>query len=227
MKRLATTLILLTVGAAGALLVSNGTADAGSTQPTQRVREVNVDPHGYIRVHEEGTPEVSLTGSPRVGLDPTLGNVVKVDPNQNTVKVDQTGSGPLHTQAADNPAFTAVVQQVGVDMPAGSQGDAVVYTVPAHNDLVIEQVSVQALMPAGQHLGIAGIIAGPAGSEADFYVPLIHLAVASGQDEAVGDIQTRIYAGAGTEVECFTARDNTAGDTGATCSISGYLVPVK
>ena len=229
MKRLAITLGLLALGATAGMLFSVGSAGAGQPQTTQLVREQNVDARGNIKVEEQGTPQVSLTGSPRVGLDPTLGNTVKVDPNSNTVQVDQSASGPLDTRAADNPAFSPVVAAMTLHLPEGHFDDQeVVYSVPAHEELVIEQASFLTIDLAAGDSTMADITVRGGGAGGLFVIPTV--AEGNGPSlgtPSVGESQTRIYADPGTLVLCAIARTDYSTSASSNCSISGYLVPVK
>jgi hypothetical protein len=211
-RRQAPMLAMLAASAATAMLVSIGTAGAGQPSPVQLVREQNVDAQGNIKVSEQGTPQVSLTGDPRVGLDPNLGNTVKIDSNANTVKIDTAGSGPIQTQAADNPAFTPVV----VTTPVGSAVNTL-YTVPPHEVLVIQEFSAETISPLYPDPGLRYVYLNTPSKFA--------LALTSPASDriSIGSMQTTIYVQPGADVTCSLL---TNPDDGF-CSISGYLVPVK
>lgn len=230
MKRLICVALLATCAAAAALF-SVGTAGAGAPSPVQRVMEQNVDSQGNIKVHEQGTSQVSLTGSPRVGLDPTLGNTVKFDPNANTVKIDAVGSGPIETQAADNPAQSPVERRGDLQFPDGFNGNGEsidLYTVPSGYELVIEQISVRAGLQSGQQAYAFLYVDSGSGPVIPWTVPLTTVDLASdGTAASAGDIQTRIYADPGSDVSCQVLRSPSSGIANVGCSISGYLVRLK
>jgi len=196
-------------------------------QGTANVAEQNLDANGNIKVHEQGTANVNVTNTPSVGLAAS-GNTVQISPNANTVKIDSAGSGPIQTQAADNPAFSPIEAQAFFRFDSFFTG-AGVYTVPAHKELVIEQVSFG--MSAGLDVKIVGAtIETFVNSQlTQFDVPMSEPQNADGQSDSYGDLTTRIYADPGTQVSCLAERprsDTSTGQTGS-CSISGYLVPVR
>jgi hypothetical protein len=222
-RRLAAALALLAAGAGAATLLGIGSAGAAPAPTVQNVREQNLDSQGNIKVHEQGIPSVSLTGDPRVGLDPILGNTVKIDTNANTVKIDPT-AGAVPTMAADNPAFTPVKATAGTFFVGGG---AIVYTVPAHEELVIEEVSANVGSDHGtpDPLVIFKESTRSGGPFLSFSLPLTPL-VAQGEQLAAAMTETRIYADPGTDVVCqFFGFGGEGG--GGRCDISGYLVPVK
>jgi hypothetical protein len=221
---------LVAAGAAVATLISVGTAGAGSPSSVQTVREQNLDAQGNIKVHEQGTPQVSLTGDPRVGLDPTLGNTVKIAADQNTVKIDAAGSGPIQTQSTDNPAFSPVEAEAQILFGSNAFASGTVYTVPSGHELVIEQMSFGISLGAGTAGVSAAIQTTVDGQATDFGVPMPKPWDASAADAfSDGDLVTRIYADPATHVTCVVLRpaSDTSTSHGASCSISGYLVPVK
>jgi len=191
-------------------------------------KPVPVTPTGTVPVHEQGTANVNLTGSPKVGLDPTLGNTVKIDSAANTVKIDAAGSGPIQTRAADNPAFSPVVRNLYLNWPGGSFGSGgTIYPVPSGHELVIEQFSVGATLNSGQQLAFGELNVNAATPDfAQFQLTGI-TSVDQGVDVVgSGAIQTRIYADPGTSVGCTVQRGGgTTGAASAQCDISGYLVP--
>lgn len=219
LRRLAVALALLAAGAGAATLLGVGSAGAGQTPTSQNVREQNLDAQGNIKVHEQGTPQVSLTGSPRVGLDPTLGNTVKIDTNANRVQVDQPASQPFLTQAADNPAFTPV-EVTRTDDTGAAVLD--LYTVPAHEVLVIEEFSAEtrAASAPTPDPGLRYAFLANSVGNLKFAMPLTDPA---NQGTSVGSMQTRIYLQPGDDVVCQFFIES----SGGFCSISGYLVAVK
>ena len=190
-------------------------------QSTAKVAEQNLDGNGNIKVHEQGTANVNVAGTPSVALA-SSGNTVKIDSNQNTVKIDSAGSGPISTQAADNPAFSPVARGALINFPDTDLASAVtVYTVPAGNELVIEQVSLFATLPL-----VEGSIFVQAGGHSAFFTVPLTVDGATGRDNS-GDIQTRIYADPGSDVICEAELSQISPGRYANCNISGYLVPTS
>lgn len=225
-RRFALALALLAAGGVAATLLGLGTAGAGGPSSVQTVREQNVDAQGNIKVAEQGTPSVSLTGSPRVGLEPTLGNTVKIDPNVNTVKIDPT-AGAIPTTATDNPAFSPVVTSARAEWAEGQfVTSRVVYTVPSGRELVIEQISIV----TEEDLSAAFFqVLGTEGSPVSFALSTTPQLTSGGSPAgSIGDMQTRIYAPPGSDVVCQAERNTIFREFPiADCSISGYLVPAK
>ena len=221
-------LALLAAGGVAATLLGLGTAGAGGPSSVETVREQNVDAQGNIKVAEQGTPSVSLTGSPRVGLEPTLGNTVKIDPNANTVKIDPAGTGPIETQSADNPAFSPVVTGAFHAFD-GVVAQPDLYTVPSGSELVIEQIAAEVEVPAGQTIETTSFMVYPSEAGGPIVVfPLPTTSTALPADSlSIGDMQTRLYAPPGSSVFCEGLRSDSSGSAGMSCSISGYLVPAK
>jgi len=190
-------------------------------QGTAQTQEQNLDANGNIKVHEQGTANVNVTGTPSVGLAAS-GNTVKIDPNANTVQV-QAGSGPLQTQAADNPAFHPVLAEDFLTTGEADQ-ETHFYAVPAHEELVIEQVSIEVGgFASGTTVQHAGIVVNVGGTLAPFFLPMSN---SSNGRASIGDVQTRIYADPGTQVYCFMGLNQSDPGTQGRCDISGYLVPL-
>lgn len=122
-----------------------------------------------------------------------------------------------------------VVQQASFTLADGDGAAAAnIYTVPSGHELVIEQVSIGAAFNSGQRLSSAAIHVVGGGQEAVFLVPQDNAVDSTdGLTHSAGDIQTRIYADPGTTVSCSANRSGTVGGGFGSCSISGYLVPLR
>ena len=124
---------ILAATAASALVAFLGTgAAAPAERPSTPVTEQNVDANGSIRVHEQGTANVSIQGTPAV----TLGGSATVNarqdgawnvgiagtpsvglaPSANTVQLDGAASGRLDAIVA---RLTAIENALG---PSGGSG---------------------------------------------------------------------------------------------------------
>jgi hypothetical protein len=126
MKRLALTAILTLLGAVvlGATVFRDQMAQATGLAGTAPVSEQNVDSHGLIRTHEQGTADVNVTnsslqisGTPSVKLD-SSGNTVKLDPSNNTVNLGTGDSSKLSATNAKLDALNTKVDDVNTRLSA-------------------------------------------------------------------------------------------------------------
>jgi hypothetical protein len=90
-------------------------------------------------------------------------------PVTGTVKIDPTGS-TVKTNQADSPAFSPVHGSTEVDVFGQNSGRASGYTVPAGKELVIQNVTFQANLNAGNDFYYA-IVA--QGSSVVDYLPML------------------------------------------------------
>jgi hypothetical protein len=90
------------------------------------VQEVNTDANGNIKVHEQGTAAVSVSGTPNV----TIANT--------TVPVHEQGTAAVRSDNEE----VSIRDQIGNDT-SNSCTDNNVYTVPSGKELVIEYIGAQ------------------------------------------------------------------------------------
>jgi hypothetical protein len=134
----------------------------------------NVDANGDIRVHEQGTANVSVMND----LVPVheqgtahVGGTVGLDPSANTVKIDS--SEPLATSDVNAPtgpgSEPVVIAAVGGTIPEGVAclpfDRASRYTVPPGHELVIEYADAQVSSLSGDEAAAVDLtVSDPRGS---------------------------------------------------------------
>ena len=170
--------------------------------------------------------DVNVVNAPSVVLP--SGTTVGIGSFANTVKVDTTN--PLPVSDVDNPArrpFTFSQNKFWV----GLSQSISVFTpvVPAGMRLVVEQVSVQALLPpsTSQKL-LAHVETFSAPTSTGFYLIGTDAQSAGFRDQFVASALMKGYADSGSSVSVEVIRNDPSGRDGdsAEVELSGYLVSV-
>lgn len=203
-------------------------APAAPPIPSVPVTVVNnpLNVQGTVNANVSGTvavsslPAVTLSGTPSVNLS-------------------TSPAAPLYVDA-DRPArnsFSASCDTPNVDSTYG-QASCVIFTIPAGRQVVIESVSCNAELAAGQGPGQADLIipnipygAAPTSAQG-YYFPLPMARQASGNGVDILALMTpiRAYGGAptGGSVDIgvfFRAQPNASVSQAISCTIAGYVVP--
>jgi hypothetical protein len=198
-----------------------GNLNVSGTLSTTSTQNVNVVNTPTVSAQQSGPWNVSLNGTPTVGLD-AANNTVKIDA-ATPVLVRDVDNGRQPFQATAAGSFNNGFRNTGL---------TVITTVPAGKRLVIEHVSVEGNMLPGQKMIFASIEV----SLQDSFNgnPLGHfLSIGAHGNDGFRDLYfssqaLRLYADPGTDVRGFAGRDGTAGDNVAAVYfvISGYFVNV-
>jgi hypothetical protein len=101
-------------------------------QPSQPVREQNLDANRFIRVHEQGTANVNVANSQL-----TVGGTVSVDNFPSSFSVNNTRDQPVPVQDSDDPAKHRAVYHITLN---GNDVSAVL-PIPDGRRLVIENLN--------------------------------------------------------------------------------------
>jgi hypothetical protein len=142
------------------------------------------------------------------------------------VSVVNTATNPVPVSAADNAAFT----NIGPQVPSGLCADGSTlcrtdtaddYTVPAGKVLVIQQVSFNIVIPAGEDISEADLNIDS--GFANFVAPQYKGTSQSGDLEFTASEQTTIYVAAGQKVYGEFHRNTGAGQAFGQFSFTGYL----
>ena len=150
-----------------------------------------------------------------------VGNFPSVQP----VSFSNTATSPLHIRDVDNPAHLPFAKISGCTVAAGNNGCDVNFSVPSSMELVIETVSVNALLNSGEQGNIHILVKTNGVPLGPFNVPLtLELHTSSG--DVYGTTQPlRLYADPGTTVGIIgLVNDFTGGASFDALAVSGYLV---
>jgi hypothetical protein len=206
------------------------TASSAPTSQTQSVKVVNTlsEPvpiqgtatvNGTVQAAQAGTWNVGISGTPVVGLD-AANNTVKFDAVNNTVKID--AATPVMVRDVDNPAIEPFQGFASIVLPFGqTQGSRQITTVPAGKVLVIEDVSADGRLSAGDKLiGLAIYGGGPL----YYLVPNDVGTDEIGRRMYIASQHVRFYFTEGTQVGCFAQRDTANGQPDVNFSVFGYFI---
>ena len=120
---------------------------------------------------------------------------------------------------------TPFQQEIHVGIPAGAgEGFAFSTQIPAGQRLIIENVSVQASLPAGQRPLIL-IDTTSGGTTIQHVIPVTLQGTFSGYDEMLASQPMRLYSDPGSYVEISVFLNSLAGPTDVWVKVSGKLVP--
>lgn len=155
-----------------------------------------------------------------------LGGMVSFDPGEALAAI---GFTPVRD--VTSPALQPFQHKATIGIPAGLLGDDALFAVPAGKRLVIEFVSFNVYLPAGQDVTYLWVqINNPSRPDATFYFPATFQAsdFVGGQDvyQFVAASPTRLYADPGSTVELAVRRTSDVGEGLASVSVSGHLVNV-
>jgi hypothetical protein len=198
-------------------LIYGGLDLAGATGPPSNVTGIVTVGNGAsnpVPVQQQGTATVNVSNS----SVPVTGTV-KIDPTGNTVQLG--GTATVHTQAADNPAFTPVHLNQAVNFAAGEALESETpYVVPDGKELVIQQVSFEGHLPSGENIIQMTITTG----DGPTWFPVQSDEPAGANDWITGGGPATIYAGPGSFVAVELGRfpSNDTGSIGV--AENGYLV---
>ena len=171
-----------------------GSSGMGSNAPNAQTQNVNVVNTPTVNAQQSGTWNVSINGTPVVGLD-AANNTVKFDAVNNTVKIDP--AAPVPMRDVDNPARHPFVAACTI---ANNNGfPCTLTTVPPAQRLVIEMFQMQATNVAPS----LSVVTQNTGMTYQFFEP---------------SQLVRVYADPGTTVT------GAGGPNGTRVVISGYLV---
>ena len=168
---------------------------------------------GTVQAQQSGAWAVSVAGTPTVHLD-------------GAVQIGNTTGAPVpvfDVACGARQPFQAFVVD-GFQAGEGNVGDRASFTVPAGKRLVIEHVSFQEEVPAGQARRVR------LDAVADGHPCKHHLLLArepgfgGGTEDVKASQAVRAYADGGTSVVFRVARNSTLGVTSINISVSGYLV---
>ena len=171
-----------------------GSSGIGSNAPNAQTQNVNVVNTPTVNAQQSGTWNVSINGTPVVGLD-AANNTVKFDAVNNTVKIDP--AAPVPMRDVDNPARHPFAAACTI---ANNNGfPCTLTTVPPAQRLVIEMFQMQATNVAPS----LSVVTQNTGMTYQFFEP---------------SQLVRVYADPGTTVAAA------GGPNGTRVVISGYLV---
>jgi hypothetical protein len=155
--------------------------------------------------------------------DPVASVAAAVD---KTVFVTNGVDHPVPVTSSDDPARQAFAFFKNDSWDSGDDSHSVVFTVPAGKRLVIQAVSIQALLdPNGQQLITAVVQAVVNGQIEDYLMAPIFTGKATiGLNVYTVSQPTTIYADGGTEVRAGAAKSGFSGGGALNVSIHGYLI---
>lgn len=182
-------LVALLIGALAGVILA-GTADAGSPGPPggQAVAEQNLDEDGLIRVHEQGTADVTVTND---SLDVDLAFPDTQDVNVTNTPLPVTGDVTADVSGSS----VSVSDPVDVAGPVEVTGSVEVEGGSPGFRLTETQMSLCAPCEVGVESAPAGALSGPVTSVSFFSDKASSLRFAKG-----GDSVHTIFVGAGETV---------------------------
>lgn len=144
----------------------------------------------------------------------------QAEPKPTHVIVDNAVANPAQVRDVDNPARQPFSGSQNATFQPGSR-DAIfsVPPPPSGKQLVIESVTVNALIPTGQNLWSASLNHNPL-----IIVPQGD--VGTGFDAFTASQQVRLYLAAGDSITFIVSRNSTTGSGVVGGTVSGYLVDV-
>jgi hypothetical protein len=210
-------LLLLGSGVLGATVFQGQIAGAAgekqarpTAQPTQTVREQNLDTNGFIRTHEQGTADVNVTNAtvpvsgsvdvatmPNVKLDPT-GNTVKIDPANNTVAISSSQTSPVSVSNV-NDGQNPFEHNLGQAWAPGDDHACTPasFPIPTGKTFVEETVSLTVQVPTGTVLKEAIVIEN---LESKLYLVPVRIGSDGTTDYYAASEQVRNYVAAGRTI---------------------------
>jgi hypothetical protein len=164
------------------------------------VREQNTDANGNIKVHEQGTANVSVQGTPGV----TIANT--------TVPVHEQGTAAVRP-SEDEVGITSLFQN-----SQGGNCGGVLYSVPSGQELIVQYLSAENGHIAGG--SNATLVSGSVGATG-LDLPLVFQP--QGSHAFIASQQVHFVFPSGTHVQFFGAEDDST--CGFEVSMGGYLQP--
>jgi hypothetical protein len=200
-----------------------------ATQPVPTQAQGTTNIAGTVQAQQSGAWNVGISGTPDVNL--ASGASVGINPSGNTVQVGNTASAPVLVRDVDSPARQPFQDFNSIDLvaPFGNT-ERVLFTVPTDKRLVIEFISLLALMPADQKSTVTlrtFINDGhPSTSFGKSFLVLTAQGTFNATDIYTASQPVRIYADPGTEVFFLVSRTSGTGSAQYQVCISGYFVDV-
>ena len=145
---------------------------------------------------------------------------------QNVTVVNRP-SNPVNVRNVDDPSRQPVSAQVELTLLNGFDDTAgVIYAVPAGKVLVIEYVSMRAILLHDQRVAEVGVKTSQNNApQVSTFIEATHMTSTSAQEFFVSSKQVRIYAGPEAHVSVFLKRlPLTSGQGQVLFSLQGYLV---
>jgi hypothetical protein len=144
------------------------------------------------------------------------------------VQVINSDTAPVQTQDVDNPAFQPFQLKQEFSYLEGTLGRAASVSVPPGKRLVIEFISVFAILPTGQNPTTNWIqVTNINGISVNHYFSASFQGNYSATENIfVGSTPTRLYCNPGSTFQIFFRRNKDTGAGLAFVSLSGYYVNV-
>ena len=181
-------------------------------------RAVAQAPPNGINVNVLNTP-LPVTGS--LGVS---GTVNAAQSGAWNFFLNNTATNPVPVRDVENPARQAFTNGANCNLADGQEICNLFFAVPASKRLVIETVTVTAVVPAGQS-PLVTFSALVNGTGEAFRLAVTRQGTFSGDDVFVGTHSTRFYADSGNSaVQGGVLRNATAGTGQLQIRVSGYLV---
>jgi hypothetical protein len=207
------------------------------TQPVPVSGSLQAQQNGPWNVGINGTPTVALASGTNVSVNGTVSidpqnnavkigtdNTIKIDSTNNTVKID--GTSPVSVRDGDNPARRAFQTNTVFIIGDNEQAQSETFLVPGNKRMVIEYVSADILVSAGQ-LPKVFVSTTVNGVSTIHYANSNRLgAYGNGDDEFLVGQPLTLYADPGTEVQVTFWRNVFTGFGQCAVSLSGHYVDV-
>lgn len=215
-------LAVLSVGILVGSLVLSGaySSQAAPGPPQQDVNVINNPDHpvptraqgttainGTVQAEQSGNWNVAITGTP-------------------TVQLGNTSDNPVWVRDVDNPARQPFSQNLTLTLPQGQQLGLIGFQVPDGKRLVIEFISANSEVPAGEKdVFLIQALANSIGYT--HYLTATYQANFSGFDSFVISQPIRMCADPSTTVRFQLVRSAATDNGGFTFNVSGYLVDAQ
>jgi hypothetical protein len=171
--------------------------------------------------HKANSDAVTVVNSPSQPI-PVTGTTTVVG----SVTIDS--KTPLSVRDIDEPALQPFQQEIGINLADGiGEGEAPSAAVPAGKRFVVDFISAQASLPAGQHpLILVKAFVNGANNGVSHNLLTTLQSNFGGNDQWVASQPTRLYADPNTNLQIFFFRDATAGQASLFLKVSGHFVNV-
>jgi hypothetical protein len=134
-------------------------------------------------------------------------------------------TGRIRVTSTDDPGRMAFAFFKNESFNSGDDSHFASFTVPDGKRLVIESVSIQGALDAGQVLVSAAVQAHVNGQLEDYIMaPAFTGTSSSGRDVYAVSQATTLYADGGTDVKLFGARNTFSGSGILNVSVAGHLI---
>jgi hypothetical protein len=173
-----------------------------------------------VAATQSGAWSVSLAGTPSVGIS-TSANTVKLDPNNNTVKLSTGLTTPLFVRDVHD-AVEPFQTTLPVHFTDGQDTLSNSVSVSAGKRLVVESVSCAVQLPQGQQ-AYALWSTDVNGTTSSRWLELAYQQT-NVTDNYTGNSTAKAYADPGTNVTFACNRNSQSGTADAALTVSGYLI---